>query len=214
MSETTAPPGYRLAFGPTGVVRAVADCTTGRGPFTSLPEGALAFNVTFVDVRCAPDSLADPFAHALSEVTSYRFDGDRLVINYGTQGGEMGLTRVSQMAAFGAPFLSWNGLKNSTFLVPGTPAGDGQVPLLDGEFRASAAPAPEAPVTDTVTNTVTDTVADTVTGTVSAPSDFVVSLATMHTYGELDPETPEPTPLPYLPLPMPRLPRRRNPKWR
>ena len=180
MSETTAPPGYRLAFGPTGVVRAVADCTTGRGEFTSLPEGALTLNVTFVDVRCAPDSLANPFAHALSEVTSYRFDGDRLVINYGTQGGEMGLTRVSQMAAFGAPFLSWNGLKNSTFLVPGTPAGDGQVPLLDGEFRARTTPDAAAGAA--------------VTATAEAQSDFVVSLATMHTYGDLDPETPEPTP--------------------
>ena len=53
---------------------------------------------------CAPDSLADPFVRALGEVTSYRFDGDRLVLNYGTQGGEMGLTRAGQMAAFGVPF--------------------------------------------------------------------------------------------------------------
>ena len=105
------------------------------------------------------------------------------MLNYGTQGGEMALARAGQMAAFGAPFLNWNNLKNSTFLVPGAPAGDGQVPLVDGEFRAIAAPAPEVPVTDTVT------------GTVSALSDFVVSLATMHTYGELDPATPEPTPL-------------------
>ena len=105
----------------------------------------MTFDVAFVDIRCAPDSLADPFVRALGEVSSYRFDGDRLVLNYGTQGGEMGLTRVGQMAAFGAPFLSWNNLKNSTFLVPGAPAGDGQVPLVDGEFRAIAAPAPEAP---------------------------------------------------------------------
>ena len=187
VSETTAPPGYRLAFSPTGVVRALADCKTGRGTFTRTPEGTLAFDIAFVDMLCAPDSLADPFVRALSEVSSYRFDGDRLVLDYGTQGGEMALARAGQMAAFGAPFLNWNNLKNSTFLVPGAPAGDGQVPLVDGEFRAIAAPAPETPVTDTVTNTVT--------GTAGAPADFVVSLATMHTYGELDPATPEPTPL-------------------
>ena len=183
MSETTAPPGYRLAFSPTGVVRVTADCKTGRGSFTRTPEGSLGFDVAFVDMRCAPDSLADPFVRALGEVTSYRYDGERLVLNYGTQGGEMGLTRASQMAAFGVPFLSWNNLKNSTYLVPGTPAGDGQAPLVDGEFRAAGTPAAAEAVTGTVT------------GTVGAGSDFVVGLATMHTYGELDPATPEPTPL-------------------
>ncbi len=106
MSETTAPPGYRLAFSPTGVVRVTADCKTGRGTFTRTPEGTLAFDVAFVDMLCAPDSLADPFVRALGEVTSYRFDGDRLVLNYGTQGGEMGLARAGQMAAFGVPFLN------------------------------------------------------------------------------------------------------------
>jgi hypothetical protein len=131
-------------------------------------------------VRCAPDSLADPFTGALAEVTSYRFVDDRLVLTYGTQGGEMGLARVSPMAAFGAPFLSWSSLKNSTFLVPGAPAGDGQAPLVDGEFRARATPAAAEGATP-------------VTGT--AVADFVVSLATMHTYGELETPTPEPTPL-------------------
>ncbi len=202
MSETTAPPGYRLAFSPTGVVRVTADCKTGRGSFTRAPEGTLAFDVAFVDMLCAPDSLADPFERALGEVTSYRFDGERLVLNYGTQGGEMGLTRAGQMAAFGVPFLSWNNLKNSTFLVPGAPAGDGQVPLIDGEYRAAVAAGGEAgtaavteTVTDTATAPVTETVTEAVTPTAGAASDYVVSLATMHTYGELDPATPEPTPL-------------------
>jgi peptidoglycan/xylan/chitin deacetylase (PgdA/CDA1 family) len=177
MTETTAPEGYRLAFSRTGVVRAIADCKTGRGDFERLPDGTLAVAVTFSDTRCAPDSLAEPFARALGEVTSYRFDGDRLVLNYGTQGGEMGLVRAGQMAAFGAPFLSWTNLKNSTFLVPGTPAGDSQAPLVDGEFRARTTPAAADQA---------------VTATLAAPADFVVSLATMHTYGDLDPETPEP----------------------
>lgn len=191
MSETTAPEGYRLAFSRTGVVRAIADCKTGRGEFTRLPDGSLTMDVTLRDTRCAPNSLADPFAQALSEVTSYRFDGDRLVLNYGTQGGEMGLARSGQMAAFGAPFLSWNNLKNSTFLVPGMPAGDGQAPLVDGEFRARTAPpaAASATVTDTVA-----AVTDTAKAEATTVADFVVSLATMHTYGDLDPETPEPTP--------------------
>ena len=65
VSETTAPPSYRLAFSPTGIVRVLADCKTGRGTFTRTPEGTLAFDVTFVDMLCAPDSLADPFVRAL-----------------------------------------------------------------------------------------------------------------------------------------------------
>lgn len=185
--ETPAPPGYRLVFSPTGVVRVTADCRTGRGQFIRSPEGALTLEIAYVDIRCAPDSLADPFARALGEVTSYRSDGDRLVLIYGAQGGEMGLTRVSPMTAFGAPFLSWSSLKNSTFLVPNTPAGDGQAPLLDGEFRADLPPSLTTPITTDVTTAA------------GAETDFVVSLATMHTYGELDPPTPEPTPL--VPLP-------------
>jgi hypothetical protein len=184
VSETIAPGGFGVAFSRTGVVRVTADCRTGRGAFTRTPEGNVVLDLTYGDVRCAPDSLADPFVQALSEVNSYRFDGDRLLLGYGAQGGEMGFTRAGQMAAFGAPYLSWTNLKNSTFLVPGMPSGDGQAPLIDGEFRANMAP----PVGDGAV--VTATAATTAAGA----TDFVVSLATMHTYVDLDPPTPEPTP--------------------
>jgi peptidoglycan/xylan/chitin deacetylase (PgdA/CDA1 family) len=184
VSETTAPPGYGIAFSRTGVARVAADCLTGRGAFTRDPSGILVFELAYSDVRCAPDSLADPFIQALTEVNSYRFDNDRLVLKYGTQGGEMGFTRAGQMAAFGAPYLSWTNLKNSTFLVPDAPSGDGQAPLVDGEFRANS-------TAQVAENTVVTATAAT---TAPAAADFVVSLATMHTYVELDPPTPEPTP--------------------
>jgi hypothetical protein len=190
MSETAAPPGYRLIFGPTGVVRVAADCKTGRGQYTRTPEGALTLDITFGDVRCAPDSLADPLAQALAEVSSYRFEEDRLVLSYGTQGGEMGFTRFNPMGALGAFFLNWDNLKYNTFLLPDAPVRGGQVPLVDGEFRARVTPDPAAAVTDTAASTATAALTD----TANTPIEFVVSLATMHTYTDLDPPTPEPTP--------------------
>lgn len=193
---TDAPAGYRIAFGATGVVRVMGDCKTGRGTYSAAADGALQIDVTYSDVRCAPDSLADPFARALNEVTAYRFEGDRLVLAYGAQGGEMGLDRTAQMAAFGAPFLSWSNLQNSTFLVPGAPGGNDQAPLVDGEFRAPLAANSEAPPTEGETTGAETTGAETAGAETEATptppaSEFVVSLSTMHTYGVLVTPSPE-----------------------
>ena len=183
MTATAAPAGYRVAFSRTGVVRVMGDCKSGRGVYTRGPGEALSINITYNDVRCVPESLADPFARALTEVTAYRFEGDKLVLAYGAQGGEMVLGRTAQMSAFGAPFLSWPNLQNSTYLVPGVPAGDNQAPMVDGEFRAFQSAAGSAagdPAGDTVAATPTPT-----------PSEFVVSLSTMHAYGVLVTPSPE-----------------------
>ncbi len=180
MTATSAPSGYSLAFGRTGIVRVQADCRTGRGSYTRAADGALSLDITYSDAVCAPDSLADPFARALTDVTGYRFDGDTLLLTYGNQGGEMGLSRTALTAAFGAPYLSWNSLKNSTYLLPGTPPGSNQVAMVDGEFRAQISPLPVEALTTTAP--------------AAADDEFVASLATMHTYAMLAPEeTPEET---------------------
>lgn len=176
MAATDAPAGYRVAFGPTGVVRVMGDCKPGRGQYASTPDGGMSIAITYSDVRCAPESLADPFARALNEVSSYRYDGDRLILAYGEQGGEMGLIRTAQMASFGAPYLSWSNLQNSTFFVPDVPAGNNQAPLVDGEFRARLAPAAEQAAEATPP---------------PGTGEFIVSLATMHTYGVLATPSPE-----------------------
>jgi len=78
-------------------------------------------------------------------------------------------------------------LQNSTYLVPGVPAGDNQAPLVDGEFRSRLRTVPgEATATPSPDQAGTGSGA----GSGSAP-EFVVSLSTMHTYGTLVTPSPE-----------------------
>lgn len=150
----------RLELSGTGAANVTADCRTGRGRYTQTAGSAIHFDIAYRDVRCAPDSLADGFANALARAAAYRFENGSLVLTYGDQGGEMSLTPVIQNTSFGAELLAWSLLENMTYFVEGMPTGDNRVTLVNGEFRVQNPADPAA--------------------------ELIISLATIHSYGDLD----------------------------
>jgi heat shock protein HslJ len=81
-SNVPDPSKYTIEFKTDGTYKAVADCNTVSGTYTSTASGGLTINPGASSlVACGSDSLSDVYVQGLGQAISYTFFGQQLTIN-------------------------------------------------------------------------------------------------------------------------------------
>ncbi len=90
-TKTTAndPSRYRIQFNEDGTIRVKADCNNVGGTYTTDGNQLTIALGPSTLIACPPDSQADVFTQGLSNIGSYLFDGDNLVLEIKLDSGTM-----------------------------------------------------------------------------------------------------------------------------
>ncbi|MBK8051659.1 MAG: hypothetical protein IPK16_33960 [Anaerolineales bacterium] len=156
MPGAIPPGGLRLQLSSTGEVGVATACERARGSYLSSPLNGVAFTIDPIGNRCAPGSNVETLITSLVSTNGYRVPPGGLVFTSNAGPLQYDFVPVIPMG----DALSWPRLQSLTYFVPDAPGGNNQVALVNGEFRAKTSP--------------------------DATTEFVVSLAPVHAFGEFD----------------------------